>query len=134
MRYAPLAAAALALTCCAPGDDTVPNEDIDLFTTDRAAPVTTEDRFAILALDCVDREYPNKISHVLNSDDDARAPRELFPAFYGCFDWHSSVHGHWLLTRILTTPPKGAARLNGPMALRGIFSWSPNSKRARIRN
>ena len=107
MRYAPLAAAALALTCCAPGDDTVPNEDIDLFTTDRAAPVTTEDRFAILALDCVDREYPNKISHVLNSDDDARAPRELFPAFYGCFDWHSSVHGHWLLTRILTTQPGG---------------------------
>ena len=71
--------------------------------TARAKPVTTEDRFAILALDCVHREYPNKISHVLNSDEDAKKPRELFPAFYGCFDWHSSVHGHWLLTRILTT-------------------------------
>ncbi len=70
---------------------------------ERSLPVTTEDRFAILALDCVHREYPNKISHVLNSHDDARAPRALFPAFYGCFDWHSSVHGHWLLTRILTT-------------------------------
>ena len=75
--------------------------------TTRAEPVTTEDRFAVLALDCVHREYPNKISHVLNSDQDAKTPRELFPAFYGCFDWHSSVHGHWLLTRILNTQPGG---------------------------
>ncbi len=73
--------------------------------TDRAEPVTTEDRFAVLALDCVHREYPNKISHVLNSAEDVAAPSELTPAFYGCFDWHSSVHGHWLLTRILTTRP-----------------------------
>ena len=54
--------------------------------TDRAAPETIEDRFALLALDCVPREYPNKISHVLNSDEDAKAPRERFPACYGCFD------------------------------------------------
>ncbi|MDE3196791.1 MAG: DUF2891 family protein, partial [Acidobacteriota bacterium] len=46
------------------------------------------ERFARLALDCVHREYPNKIAHVLNSPDDIRAPRELTPAFYGCFDWH----------------------------------------------
>ncbi len=64
-----------------------------------------EDRFAILALSCVHREYPNKIAHVLNSDADARPPRELTPAFYGCFDWHSSVHGHWLLVRILRMDP-----------------------------
>ena len=51
------------------------------------------------------REYPNKISHVMQSDDDVRTPRELTPAFYGCFDWHSSVHGHWLLTRLLNTQP-----------------------------
>jgi len=56
-------------------------------------------RFASLALDCVHREYPNKIAHVLNSDADARPPRELTPAFYGCYDWHSSVHGHWMLAR-----------------------------------
>lgn len=74
-------------------------------TTERSAPVTVEDRFAILALDCVHREYPNKISHVLQSEQDARPPHQLTPAFYGCFDWHSSVHGHWLLTRILTTRP-----------------------------
>jgi hypothetical protein len=58
-------------------------------------------RFARLALDCVHREYPNKISHVLNSGGDAQAPSSLHPVFYGCFDWHSSVHGHWLLLRLL---------------------------------
>lgn len=57
-------------------------------------------RFAKMALDCVHKEYPNKISHVMNSDADAQPPREITPAFYGCFDWHSSVHGHWLLVRL----------------------------------
>ncbi len=77
----------------------------DEMTTERAEPKTTEDRFAILALDCVHREYPNKIAHVLQSEDDARTPSELTPAFYGCYDWHSSVHGHWLLSRVLATQP-----------------------------
>ena len=57
-------------------------------------------RFADLALACVHKEYPNKIAHVLNSDADVRPPRELTPAFYGCYDWHSSVHAHWLLARL----------------------------------
>jgi hypothetical protein len=65
-------------------------------------------RFAKLALDCVAREYPNKIAHVLNADADARPPRELTPSFYGCYDWHSSVHGHWLLARLARTFPKAA--------------------------
>ncbi|WP_018997129.1 DUF2891 domain-containing protein [Hirschia maritima] len=64
-----------------------------------------EDRFALLALTCVHQQYPNKISVVLNADQDVRSPKEMFPSFYGCFDWHSSVHGHWLLTRILNTDP-----------------------------
>lgn len=63
------------------------------------------DRFARLALTCVHKEYPNKISHVMNGADDAQTPAQLTPAFYGCFDWHSSVHGHWLLARILKTDP-----------------------------
>jgi hypothetical protein len=58
------------------------------------------DRSAELALACVHKEYPNKIAHVLNSDADVKAPHELTPAFYGCYDWHSSVHGHWLLARV----------------------------------
>jgi hypothetical protein len=57
-------------------------------------------RSAELALACVHKEYPNKIAHVLNGDTDVKAPRELTPAFYGCYDWHSSVHGHWLLARV----------------------------------
>jgi hypothetical protein len=57
-------------------------------------------RFADLALECVHKEYPNKIAHTLSSDDDVMPPRDLAPAFYGCFDWHSSVHGHWLLARL----------------------------------
>ncbi len=62
-------------------------------------------RFAYLALDCVHQEYPNKIAHVLQSDDDVAPPRELAPAFHGCFDWHSAVHGHWLLTRLARLYP-----------------------------
>ncbi len=62
-------------------------------------------RFAQLALDCVHREYPNKIAHVLSGDEDARPPRELTPVFYGCYDWHSSVHGHWLLVRLMRLFP-----------------------------
>jgi hypothetical protein len=61
------------------------------------------ERFAKLALQCVHKEYPNKISHVLNSDADVAPPQKLTPAFYGCYDWHSSVHGHWLLARLLRT-------------------------------
>ena len=68
-------------------------------------------RSAELALACVHKEYPNKIAHVLNGDTDVRAPRELTPAFYGCYDWHSSVHGHWLLARV--------ARLHGDAPFAG---------------
>ena len=63
------------------------------------------ERFAKLALACVAKEYPNKISHVLNSDADVAPPRKLTPAFCGCYDWHSSVHGHWLLVRLVRTFP-----------------------------
>ncbi len=62
-------------------------------------------RFAELALECVHREYPNKIGHVMNSAADAKTPHELTPVFYGCFDWHSAVHGHWLLTRLCRMYP-----------------------------
>src|SRR5512143_1367572 len=63
------------------------------------------ERFAHLALACVHTEYPNKVAHVMNGDADARPPRELTPAFYGCYDWHSSVHGHWLLARLARRYP-----------------------------
>lgn len=99
-------AVALALAACAPGSGQT-QEPLEMTTSERPAPQTLEDRFAILALDCIHREYPNKISHVLQSAEDAKPPKELTPTFYGCYDWHSSVHGHWLLVRQLTTNPDG---------------------------
>ncbi len=69
----------------------------------------TAERFARLALACIDREFPNKPDHVLDSAADAKVPRDFHPAFFGCFDWHSSVHGHWMLVRLLKTFPDFAA-------------------------
>ena len=61
--------------------------------------------FASLALKCISREYPNKPEHVMNDGRDVDGPKKLHPAFYGCYDWHSSVHGHWMLVRLLRTFP-----------------------------
>jgi hypothetical protein len=74
-------------------------------------------RFAALALQCVHLEYPNKLSHTLRSDADARPPRELTPAFYGCYDWHSSVHGHWLLARLARQFPEASFATEARAAL-----------------
>jgi hypothetical protein len=75
-------------------------------------------RFAGLALKCLHDEYPNHISLTMDRDADAHPPRELTPAFYGCFDWHSDVHGHWLLVRLLRLMPNApfAARARGELA------------------
>src|SRR5580692_7374413 len=62
-------------------------------------------RFAEIALGHVGREYPNKLDQVLTDDGELQSPRTLHPIFYGSFDWHSSVHGHWLLARILRRFP-----------------------------
>lgn len=63
------------------------------------------EKFAGLALECIRRPYPYHPTHVVMSPDDRRLPPELHPAFYGCFDWHSAVHGHWLLVRTLRRFP-----------------------------
>jgi Protein of unknown function (DUF2891) len=61
--------------------------------------------FAALALKCVSREFPNKPEHVINNASEVSSPKVLHPAFYGCYDWHSSVHGHWMLVRLLKMFP-----------------------------
>jgi len=94
----------IAVACADQGVTRAPVEP-GFVATERPELATVEDRFAVLALDCVHREYPNKISHVMQSAEDVKVPSELTPVFYGCFDWHSSVHGHWLLTRLLNTQP-----------------------------
>jgi hypothetical protein len=60
-------------------------------------------RFAELALKCIRKEYPNKLDHAMSDASQLKSPRELHPAFYGCYDWHSSVHSHWLLVHLLRT-------------------------------
>ena len=62
--------------------------------------------FAQLALQCAEKEYPNKLDHVMNGPHEVQSPRALHPAFYGCYDWHSTVHGHWMLVRLLRQFPQ----------------------------
>jgi hypothetical protein len=88
--------AALVMCAAAPASSEGP-----AFAIDSAA----AGRFAELALKCVHQQYPNKIAHVLAGDADVRPPRELYPAFHGCYDWHSAVHGHWLLVRLIERFP-----------------------------
>src|SRR5687767_4080093 len=86
----------------------------------------TAGRFAAMALACVQKEYPNKIAHVLSSPADVKSPRELTPAFYGCYDWHSSVHGHWLLARLIRAFP------NAPFATEAGAALAANLTPTRI--
>jgi len=83
-------------------------------------------KFARLALACVDKEYPNKIAHVLNSPADIKAPHELTPAFFGCYDWHSAVHGHWLLAALARRFP------NEPFAKDAVAALKKNITPATI--
>lgn len=74
-------------------------------SADRLTPQIAS-RFARIALGHVTREYPNKLDHVLDGDADALGPRALHPIFYGSFDWHSCVHGYWLLAGLLRRYPE----------------------------
>jgi hypothetical protein len=83
-------------------------------------------KLAELPLRCIDQQYPNKTGHVIEDDSDARlTPRQLHPAFFGCFDWHSSVHGHWTLLRLLKSFP------DIPTRARFAKCW-PRASRKRI--
>ncbi|MDA7803384.1 DUF2891 domain-containing protein [Crocinitomix sp.] len=66
---------------------------------------STMKKFAALPLQCIPTQYPYKLGQVISSDLDLRTPKDLHPIFYGCFDWHSSVHGHWLLAKSLLKYP-----------------------------
>ncbi|MBV9621039.1 MAG: DUF2891 domain-containing protein [Gammaproteobacteria bacterium] len=79
-------------------------------------------RFADLALACLHQEYPNHLSHTLNGPADAQPPHALTPAFYGCYDWHSDVHGHWLLVRLLRLYPDAEFAQPARAALAASFT------------
>jgi len=97
-----------------PGDPSKtkePKKDILKLDKERAS------KFAQMALRCIEKEFPNKMDHVMNTKAEVRSPRELHPVFYGCFDWHSSVHGHWMLIRLLKRFPDlpGASRIRAAL-------------------
>ena len=68
--------------------------------------ITEAKRLLSLPMKCVQKEYPNKLGQVLNEKGDLKSPAELHPSFYGCFDWHSSVHGHWLMVKLVSKYPE----------------------------
>ncbi|MDB0037909.1 DUF2891 domain-containing protein [bacterium] len=89
----------------------IPETAVRLELTDKSA-----EKLVQLPIKCIDIEYPNKLNQVIGSDNDLRSPKDLHPAFYGCFDWHSAVHGHWSLVRLLKEKPELEEReriLNG---------------------
>ena len=106
----------LCLSACSSGEavktEVSISTPIHTTTLDLEYPTTISpdlaDRFSALALACVHQEFPNKISRTTDTAEEIGRPKELFPAFYGCFDWHSSVHGHWLLVRLLRVGPQDA--------------------------
>jgi hypothetical protein len=83
-----------------------PLRGADAFMTTNALTSITASKWARLPLRCIEQEYPNKLDHVMNDAGEVRSPKALHPAFYGCFDWHSSVHGHWMLVRLLRLFPE----------------------------
>jgi hypothetical protein len=85
-------------------------------------------RFAKLVLACVQREFPNQPAHVLEKPSDPRRPRELHPAFYGCYDWHSAVHGHWLLAHLARNFPA----LRQAATIRSVLESHLSSSNLRI--
>lgn len=78
------------------------------FTQDSGLKLTIEqaERLSALPLKCIQQEYPNKLGQVLNNDSELKSPKILHPTFFGCFDWHSSVHGHWLMIKTLKLFPE----------------------------
>lgn len=99
--------AALMIPACsevdvpAPAPTALPAPAVDAIDFPTRIEPELAERFSRLAIDCVQKEFPNKISRTTNDAQGIGRPKDLFPAFYGCFDWHSAVHGHWLLVRLL---------------------------------
>ena len=87
-----------------PEDDTRPLDQPGMTLSDDQVAA-----FAALALKGIPQEYPNKPSNVMSSPEDVKSPSAMHPVFYGCFDWHSSVHGHWMLVRLLKLYPDSSA-------------------------
>lgn len=98
----------LILFSCSPNEsahEKIVEENIQKVESTIQLDLSEANRLAVLPLKCMQTEYPNKTSQVLGEEKDLGSPKELHPAFYGCFDWHSSVHGHWALVKLLKIFP-----------------------------
>ncbi|HKP67956.1 MAG TPA: DUF2891 domain-containing protein [Pyrinomonadaceae bacterium] len=95
-----LLVAVLTITSCEPpaGNTTIASKAPGL-TVEQAS------RLAHLPMKCISQEYPNKLSQTIIGPEELQSPKTLHPSFYGCFDWHSSVHGHWVLAKLLNDFP-----------------------------
>lgn len=85
-----------------------PNYTLFLFSTvvfSQQPTLEKANHLATLPIKCLQQEYPNKLSQLLIDSTEIQSPKVLHPAFYGCFDWHSSVHGHWSLVYLLNHYP-----------------------------
>ncbi|MGB7784459.1 MAG: DUF2891 domain-containing protein [Salinimicrobium sp.] len=119
MKKIVLFCAALALVNCKGNDDSseeTPQTSEDTTLVDEAASILEgaepirlsleeANKLAQLPLDCINVQYPNKLNQTLTGKEELGEPKELHPAFYGCYDWHSSVHGHWALVSLLKQFP-----------------------------
>jgi hypothetical protein len=93
----------LGLAACAAGAMLLPRAAVAASKADGLLTLEMANRFVAIALRAIQAEYPNKLDHVMAGPADVQAPRAQHPIFYGSFDWHSSVHGHWMLIRLLRT-------------------------------
>jgi hypothetical protein len=110
MPWIMLSGALLLCIYCSACSDADPDKSTQVIGKPELPAVLTLDppaasHFALLALKGIQQEYPNKLGHVINDASEVQNPAALHPAFYGCFDWHSSVHGHWMLVRLLKLFP-----------------------------
>ncbi len=85
-------------------------------------------RLAAMPLKCINRQWPNKTSHTSDSSTDhVLLPQQLHPVFYGCLDWHSSVHGHWMLVKLLKEFPN----LSASATIRAVLANSFDADKMR---
>ncbi len=129
----------LLLSACGQAQEPTPQTSLDSISDSFPTTISPElsERFTRLALDCVQQEFPNKISRTTNTAEAIGRPKDLFPVFYGCFDWHSAVHGHWLLVRQLHVGPQDAAwrreaiaKLNANITPENVAGELANFRRA----
>lgn len=111
----------LILSACTPKIDSVNSQAAikqEILIKTPVLNLNQAKRLSQLPIDCAEVEYPNKLNQVIGNSGDLLSPKELHPAFYGCFDWHSAVHGHWSIVSLLKNFPE----LDNAALLREILS------------